>query len=122
MIASPSSTQSWSLDALGNSSSATTNGSATARTFNAQNQTASVSGNTAPTYNNNGDTTGASGLTYVYDAWDRLVAAEDGSATVASHADDASGRRIVETEATPSILELVWQSSGMRRCCRTEAS
>jgi len=96
-IASSSRSQSWSLDALGNWSSVTTNGSATTRTFNAQDQTATVSGGTAPTYDNNGNTTGDSGLTYVYDAWNRLVAAKSGSTTVAAYAYDALGRRITET-------------------------
>ena len=96
-IATASRTQSWSLDAVGNWSSATTNGTATTRTSNAQNETTSVSGGTAPTYNNDGDTTSDSGLTYIYDAWDRLVAAKNGSTTVASYAYDALGRRITAT-------------------------
>jgi hypothetical protein len=83
-IATSSRSQSWSLNALGNSSSVTTNGSATTRTFNAQNLTASVSGGTAPTYDHNGNTTGDSGLTFVYYAWNRLVAAKNGSTTIAS--------------------------------------
>ncbi len=77
-IASPSRTQSYSLDAMGNSSSVTTNGTTTTRTANAQNETTSVSGGTAPTYDNDGNTTSDSGLTYVYDAWDRLVAVKSG--------------------------------------------
>jgi RHS repeat-associated protein len=96
-IASPSRTQSWSLDALGNWSGATTNGSTTTRTSNAQNQTTTVSGGTAPTYDHNGDTTSDSGLTYVYNAWNELVAVKNGSTVVASYAYDALGRRITET-------------------------
>jgi len=75
----------------------TTNGSATTRTFNAQDQTATVSGGTAPTYDHNGNTTADSGLTFVYNAWNMLVAAKNGTTTVASYAYDALGRRITET-------------------------
>jgi RHS repeat-associated protein len=96
-ISTSSRSQSWSLDALGNWSSVTTNGTATARTFNAQDETASVSGGTAPAYNNNGDTTADSGLTFVYNAWDQPVAAKNGSTTVASYSYDALGRRVTET-------------------------
>ena len=44
-VASPSASQSWQLDALGNWSGVTTNGATTRRTFNAQNQATSA---TAP--------------------------------------------------------------------------
>jgi RHS repeat-associated protein len=96
-ISSPSRTQSWSLDALGNQSSVTTNGSATTRTFNAQNQTTSVSSGTAPTYDHNGNTITDNGQTFVYDAWNRLVAVKSGSSTVASYLYDGQGWRIRET-------------------------
>ncbi len=96
-VSSPSQTQSWSLDALGNWSSQTNNSNTTTRTFTAQNETKTVSGGTAPTYNNNGDTTGDNGLTYVYNAWDELVTVKNGSTIVASYTYDALGRRITET-------------------------
>jgi len=95
---------------LGNWSSVTTNGSATTRTFNAQDQTATVSGGTAPTYDNDGNTTGDSGLTYVYDAWNRLVAAKSGSTTVAAYAYDALGRRITETYSGTNTINHIYYS------------
>jgi RHS repeat-associated protein len=109
-IASSSRSQSWSLDALGNWSSVTTNGSATTRTFNAQNQTATVSPGTAPTYDHNGNTTGDAGLTFVYDAWNRLVTAKNGATTVASYAYDALGRRVIETYSGTSTTNHVYYS------------
>jgi RHS repeat-associated protein len=110
-IATASRSQSWSLDALGNWSSVTTNGTATTRTFNAQDQTATVSGGTAPTYDHDGNTTGDSGLTYVYDAWNRLVAAKNGGTTVAAYAYDALGRRVSETYSGTSTTNHLYYSS-----------
>ncbi len=96
-VASSTRSQSWSLDALGNWSSQTTNGSTTTRGFNAQNETTSVSGGTAPGYDANGNTTSDAGQTMVYDAWNRLVGVKSGSETVAAYAYDALTRRISET-------------------------
>ncbi len=109
-ITSPSQTQTWSLDALGNWSSVTTNGSTTTRTFNAQNQTTSVSGGTAPTYDNNGNTISDNGQTFVYDAWNRLVTALSGSTTVAAYTYDALGRRISETYSGTSTTNYLYYS------------
>jgi RHS repeat-associated protein len=110
-IATASRSQSWSLDALGNWSSVTTNGTATTRTFNAQDQTATVSGGTAPTYDHDGNTIGDAGLTYVYDAWDRLVTAKNGATTVAAYAYDALGRRVSETYSGTSTTNHLYYSS-----------
>ncbi len=97
-IPSPTSSQSWGLDALGNWSGVTTNGATVTRAFNAQNQATSVSGGTAPTFDASGNTTGDSGLTFVYDAWDRLAAVKNsGGTTVAGYAYDPLGRRVTET-------------------------
>src|SRR6185437_1626312 len=95
-VASPSGSQSWSLDALGNWASVTTNGTATTRTFNAQDQTTAIGGGTAPTYDADGNTLTSSGQTFVYDAWNRLVAVKTTSTgtTVASYGYDAMGHRI----------------------------
>jgi RHS repeat-associated protein len=94
-------TESWSLDALANWTSVTTNGTMQTRTANAQNQYTSVSGGTTPSYDSNGNLIAdpTNGNTYVYDAWNRLVAAENGSTTLASYRYDALGRRITETSA-----------------------
>jgi len=54
-ISSPSTTNSWNLDALGNWTS--TQGGSQTRTFNSQNQITGISGLTTPTYDNNGNMT-----------------------------------------------------------------
>ena len=109
-VATPTQTQSWGLDALGNWTSQTTNSTTTTRTFNAQNQTSSVSGGTAPTYDNNGNTISDNGQTFVYDAWNRLVAAKSGSTTVAAYGYDALGRRISETYSGTSTTNYLYYS------------
>jgi RHS repeat-associated protein len=94
--------QSWALDALGNWTSVTTDGSTQTRTANAQNQYTSVSGGgVTPTYDNNGNLTTdpTNGHTYVYDAWNRLVAVQNGGNTLTSYTYDAQGRRITETSS-----------------------
>ena len=68
-VSTPSRTQSWNLDTLGNWFSLSTNSTTTNCTFNAQNQTTTVSGSIAPTYDSNGNTTSDSGQTFLYDAW-----------------------------------------------------
>jgi RHS repeat-associated protein len=98
-ISGATASQSWSLDALGNWTSTTANGTTTTRTFNSQNQTTSLSGGTAPTYDANGNSITTSGLTYVYDAWNRVVAVKSGSTTVAAYSYDALGDRIIKTES-----------------------
>jgi len=66
------SSNSWNYDALGNQTS--TQGGSQTRTFNAQNQIASISGLTTPTYDNNGNMTkDQAGNTYTYNAWNQLV-------------------------------------------------
>lgn len=59
-----------------------------AQLFHAQNQTSTVSVGTAPTYDNNGNTISDNGQTFVYDAWNRLVAALSGSTTVSVSGSD----------------------------------
>jgi RHS repeat-associated protein len=101
-IASPNRAQSWTLDALGNWSAVSTNGTPTNRTFNAQNQTSGV------TYDADGNTTGDSGWTYTYDAWDRLKSAANGTQLV-TYAYDVLGRRI--EELTPSVQNHLYYDS-----------
>ena len=96
-ITTPSRTQSWNLDTLGNWSSLSTNATTTNRTFNAQNQTATVSGSTAPNYDSNGNTTSDAGQTFVFDAWNKLVAVKSAGTTVAAYAYDALSRRVTES-------------------------
>jgi RHS repeat-associated protein len=91
--------QSWKLDALGNWTSVTTDGSTQKRTANAQNQYTSVSSGATPTYDNNGNLTTdpTNGNTYVYDAWNRLVGVKNGGNTLTSNTYDALNRRITES-------------------------
>jgi RHS repeat-associated protein len=108
-ITSPTTTESWTLDALGNWESYTLNGTTVGRTNSAQNQVQTVvtpngeGGNTTATlgYDADGNTTAdQNGQQYVYDAWNRLVEVKNGSGTVvAQFGYDAQGRRVTETEA-----------------------
>ncbi len=120
-VSSPTSSQSWQLDALGNWSSVTSNGTTgtngtTNRLFNAQNQTINATGLPEPGYDRNGNTTSDNGQILVYDAWNRLVAVEDGTngdAPLASYSYDALGRRITETyTATGATNHLYYDSAG----------
>jgi RHS repeat-associated protein len=98
-------TRSWGYDAQGNWNSVITNGTTQTRTNNAQNEYTSVSGAATPAYDNNGNlTTDANGNTYVYDAWNRLVAVKSGSITLASYSYDALRRRIRENTGTQRDL------------------
>ncbi len=94
-----SASQSWTLDAQGNWSSVTTNGTTQTETTNTQNQITSISGSTTPTYDNNGNmTTDQNGNTYVYNAWNQLVEVKNASGTViAQYTYDARGYRVSET-------------------------
>jgi RHS repeat-associated protein len=106
-IASPTMQQAWTLDAVGNwgafsdvdaAAGTSTN---TTRGFNAGNQAAAVAvdgvSSTAPTYDANGNTKTKDGKSFVYDAWNRLVAVKTGATTIAAYAYDALRRRIKET-------------------------
>jgi RHS repeat-associated protein len=91
-------TQSWSLDAAGNWSSFTTNGTTQTRTSNLQNQITTISGATTPTYDYNGNTlTDDNGTQYTYDAWNRMVKAVTTGGSTEIDAYDALGRRITVT-------------------------
>ena len=71
--------QSWVLDALGNSTSVTTNSVVQNRTHNRQNELTQV-GTTNLSFDNNGDlTTDQNGKTLIYDAWNRVVEQKTGA-------------------------------------------
>ncbi len=109
-VATASAAATWTLDALGNWSNSTANGAAG---FNAENQIISVASGTAPTYDAAGNTiTSGAGQTYVYDAWNHPVAvkATTGGATLATYADDALGRRVVESYAGTSTTNHLYYS------------
>jgi YD repeat-containing protein len=101
IVGTPSRSQSWSPDALGNFTSVTTDGSTQTRTHNQQNEITGISGAGAVTNDANGNTTAdGSGNTFVYDAWNHLVAVDNGSTTLAAYGYDALGRRITETHGS----------------------
>jgi YD repeat-containing protein len=101
IVGTPSASQSWSPDALGNFNSVTTNGSTQTRTANQQNEITGISDAGTVTYDNNGNITAdGSGNTFVYDAWNHLVAVNNDGAKVASYSYDGLGRRITETHGS----------------------
>jgi YD repeat-containing protein len=96
---SPSRSQIWTPDALGNFTSLTTNGTAQTRTANQQNEYTAISGSGTISYDANGNLTAdGAGNTYVCDTWNRLVAVKSNGTTVASYGYDGLGRRITQTE------------------------
>jgi RHS repeat-associated protein len=111
-ITSPTHSQSWSLDAAGNFSSQTTDGTQVNRTHNKQNQVTGV-GSSTLTFDANGNLTkDDAGQQYVFDAWNRLVAVKNsGGSTITSYKVDALGRRIVENPGTARDLyySAAWQ-------------
>jgi RHS repeat-associated protein len=103
MLGSPSQSESWAYDALGNRTSmSTTTASGTTtvgETANAQNQITSLGSATTPVYDLNGNMTlDQSGLKYIYDAWDRLVAVQNSSGTtLETFSYDGLGNRVTNT-------------------------
>ncbi len=111
IVGTPSRSQSWTPDALGNFTGVTTNGTTQTRTANQQNEYTSISGSGTITYDANGNITAdGSGNTYVYDAWNRLVAVKNGSTTLASYSYDGLNRRITETHGS-TTTDLYYSSN-----------
>jgi RHS repeat-associated protein len=108
----PSASQSWGLDALGNWTSVTTNGTTQSRTANQGNQYSAIGGAT-PAYDANGNmTTDENGQHYVFDAWNRLMTVKDSSeTTIADYSYDGLGRRLTETEGGET-RDLAYSLSG----------
>jgi RHS repeat-associated protein len=99
-ISSPSATDSWSTDALGNFTSV----GGTTETNNDQNE-ATGFGSATLAYDGNGNlTTDQNGNTLVYDAWNRLVAYKSGSTVLETLSYDGLGRRVVENAGTARDL------------------
>ena len=103
-ISSPNRTQTWTLDSLGNFTGSSTNSSTQARTVDPSNEIQTISGGVAtPAYDLAGNMTttpepGATGtgLTCVYDAWNRLVQVSSGSTILAQYQYDGLGREVAE--------------------------
>jgi RHS repeat-associated protein len=98
IVGTPSVSENWSLNAVGDWQAVTTNGTTSYRDHNAQNQIVDIDGNPL-TYDNNGNLlTDQAGNSYTYDAWNRMVAVQDVNGnTLGSYAYDALGRQIVQT-------------------------
>jgi RHS repeat-associated protein len=96
LTGSASRSQSWSLDAMGNFASVTSDGTPQTRTHNAQDEVTAVGGSTLAFDADGNLTTDDQGHTLVYDAWNRLVAVRSGAATLSAYGYDALGRRAVE--------------------------
>ena len=99
-IASPSHSQSWALDAVGNQTRVVTDGVTQSKAHNQQNQTTSVStpgASSTLAYDGNGSTTAdEQGRHETYDAWGDLVSvAGPTGSVIESYRYDALGRRIV---------------------------
>jgi YD repeat-containing protein len=111
-IASPTASESWSLDALGNWASFTNGSTTQTRTANQQNEITSVSGATTPGYDANGNmTTDQTGKTLIYDAWNRLVQVKSGTTVLELYTYDALGRRITETPNGSPTKSLYFSSN-----------
>jgi RHS repeat-associated protein len=96
-VSSSSRTQIWTLDAVGNMDSVSTNGTPESRTHNLQNQLTIVGGNNLAFDSNGNLTTTQAGKTLVYDAWNRLTAQKNGASTEVSYKYDGTGRRVGNT-------------------------
>ena len=98
--------QSWGLDGVGNWLTSTTGSTTDTKTFDPANQTATTTASIPPTYDAAGNMTltpkpgnPAAGWTCVYDAWNRLVSASDGTTTV-TYQYDGTGRLTVRSDGT----------------------
>jgi hypothetical protein len=78
-IASPSHSQSWVPDALGNFSSVTTDGTQVIRTNNQQNEVTAVGASNLAFDKNGNTTTDDHGFTLIFDPWNRLVTVKNGA-------------------------------------------
>lgn len=90
----------------------TTDGSTQNRTANQQNEITSISGQTTPGYDANGNTTtDQTGHTLIYDAWNRLVQVKNGQTVLESYAYDRLNRRVTENPGTVRDLyyDYAWQ-------------
>jgi RHS repeat-associated protein len=123
-IASPSHSQSWTFDALGNWTNVTTDGNSQNRSANKQNEITSITGLTTPGYDHNGNTTtDQAGKTLVYDAWNRFVSYKSGSTVLESDSYDALGRRNIVNPGTATTLfySSAWQVLEERQGSSTTA-
>ena len=88
----PSETETWTLDALGNQLAVTVNGTTTYNTYNAQNELVENGSNTLA-YDANGNllTNSSDWNNYLYDAWNRSVGDAYGGGASPISSDGLSG-------------------------------
>ena len=111
---SPSNSQSWDYDGVGNWDSITTNSTTQTRTANKQNEITAVSGATTPTYDSNGNlTTDENNYRFVYDAWNKVVQVKNSSnVVIVSYGRDALQRHVTDTVSstvTDRFFSSDWQ-------------
>jgi RHS repeat-associated protein len=96
---SPTTSQSWDYDAVGNWDSITTNSTTQTRSANLQNEITAVSGATTPTYDSNGNlTTDENNYRFVYDAWNRVIQVKNSSnVVIVTYGRDALHRHVTDT-------------------------
>jgi RHS repeat-associated protein len=101
IVGTPTLSRSWTYDALGNQRAVTTNGTQTNNQVNDQNQL-TQNGSSGLGYDKYGNmTTDQNGNTYVYNAWNQLVAVKNsGGTTIASYTYNADGERVIETHGS----------------------
>ncbi len=99
-ISSPSTTNSWSIDAADNFTSI----GGTSETINKQNEVTAY-GSATLAYDANGNlTTDQNGMTLVYNAWNQLVAYKNGGTTLETMSYDGLGREIIQNAGTATDL------------------
>jgi RHS repeat-associated protein len=114
-VSTASRTQAWTLDALGNMPSVSTNGTSESRTHNSQNQITAIA-STSTFSDNNGSLTNDGTRSYLYDIHYRLTEVKDAAGTnsIIMYAYDALGRRITESPnggaATDVYYSASWQA------------
>jgi RHS repeat-associated protein len=111
---SPTTSQSWDYDAVGNWDSITTNSTTQTRTANKQNEITAVSGATTPTYDSNGSlTTDENNFRFVYDAWNKVVQVKNSSnVAIVTYGRDALHRHVTDTvgsTVTDRFFSSDWQ-------------
>jgi RHS repeat-associated protein len=116
IVGTASDSQSWTLDALGNFTGVTTNGTSDTRTINQQNQDTNISTGGAIGYDNNGNLSNDYNLDgFTYDAWNRLAYISNGGTAALIYSYDGLGRLIGENvpdPLNPTTTDQYYSSSG----------
>jgi hypothetical protein len=120
-ITSPTHSQSWGFDALGNWTSFTSDSTTQTRTANQQNEITSISGQTTPGYDANGNTTTDQlGHTLIFDAWNRLIQVKNGSTVLETYGYDGLNRRLLKKRPPQKPVEICrmtrYQLTACTRC------